>query len=207
MNPLITEEVESLAEWLDENMSGTEALMIRQQYKMTQSQFAEYIGVRQATVSDWENGKATISRLAKLAIRAAQWRIRAEGEADELMSLRTAIAAKEVELAEANKRVLEATADSTGPVEKFFVASIAERESSYVNLKIQRGYRLLRGNDILRKGDRRLVETGPDSFPTLTPGISVAESTDCGYYIRKTAKKRPRAHRRRPEDRFINPIT
>jgi DNA-binding transcriptional regulator YiaG len=37
-------------------------------FGFTQKQFAKIIGVRQATVADWENGRVTPSRLAQLAL-------------------------------------------------------------------------------------------------------------------------------------------
>lgn len=41
---------------------------IRQELKLTQTEFAEVIGVRQATISDWERGIKLPSRLAKRSI-------------------------------------------------------------------------------------------------------------------------------------------
>lgn len=41
---------------------------LRIRYNMTQSEFAASVGVRQATVSDWENGNQSVSRLAAIAL-------------------------------------------------------------------------------------------------------------------------------------------
>lgn len=82
------QQTEPTAPWLDaetDNPAGIKA--VRERYKMTQAEFGDYIGVRQATVSDWENGKVEISRLGRLAITALIWRKRAEGEADAFLSL------------------------------------------------------------------------------------------------------------------------
>lgn len=40
----------------------------RKAYGHTQVQFAKLLGVRQATVADWENGRVKPSRLAQLAL-------------------------------------------------------------------------------------------------------------------------------------------
>ncbi len=41
---------------------------VRESFGYSQSQFAKVLGVRQATVSDWEKGKVKPSRLAQLAL-------------------------------------------------------------------------------------------------------------------------------------------
>lgn len=47
---------------------GVDIATTRMVYGYSQSDFAKILGVRQATVSDWEQGKRKPSRLAQLAL-------------------------------------------------------------------------------------------------------------------------------------------
>jgi DNA-binding transcriptional regulator YiaG len=47
---------------------GADIETIRTQFGYSQLDFAKILGVRQATVSDWETGKRKPSRLAQLAM-------------------------------------------------------------------------------------------------------------------------------------------
>lgn len=52
-----------------DQLQGGEIIAMRKERGLTQAQLAELLGVRQATVSDWEHGKVIPSRLAVLALR------------------------------------------------------------------------------------------------------------------------------------------
>lgn len=64
---------------------------LRKTYNLTQHDLAKLVGVRQATVSDWERGAVKPSRLALAQIDAFVWRIRANAEADWLGETLTAL--------------------------------------------------------------------------------------------------------------------
>lgn len=73
-------------------LTGQDILEYRTRRKLTQEQLAERLGVRQATVSDLENGTVNLSPLAEKSFQAMVWMERANAEADRLSA-----ALKEVE--------------------------------------------------------------------------------------------------------------
>lgn len=58
-------------------------------------------------------------------------------------------------------------------------------------IKIPAGWLVLCNEDVLRRADRRLIGSGPESFQTTEPGSKVVNASTCGgIYIRRIPKKR-----------------
>jgi DNA-binding transcriptional regulator YiaG len=50
-------------------MKPDQILKLRESFGESQSKFGERIGVRQATIADWETGKCKPSRMAEILLR------------------------------------------------------------------------------------------------------------------------------------------